>query len=74
MYKNDEKNIKLNVLSIGYKRFLIEIAFHYLFTSCFDKVLEENESLIHMSPIFAVVVESFPNHLHDFRKSNHIIR
>ena len=53
---------------------LIGIAFDYLFTPCFDKVLEKNESFIHMSPIFAVVVESFPNHLHDFRKSNHIIR
>ena len=45
----------------------------HLFASCFDEIFKENKCFIDMSPVLAVVVESLPHHLHDFRESRHVV-
>ena len=45
----------------------------YLFAPSFDEVLQQNQSFVNMSPVFAMIVESLPNHLHDFCEGHHIV-
>lgn len=45
----------------------------HLFGSGFDQVLEQQQCFVNMSPIFPVIIQSFPNHLHDFSERDNIV-
>lgn len=38
-----------------------------------DQVVEQGERLVDVAPVFAVVVEPFPDHAHDLTEGNHVV-
>jgi len=45
----------------------------HLFRAGLDQVLQQDECLVDVAPVLAVVVETLPDHLHDFREGHHIV-
>ena len=56
------------------KSFLIHLFPSHLFTAGLDQILQQHHRLVDMSPVLAVIVQSFPDHLHDLGESDHVIR
>ena len=44
------------------------------FAARLHDVVEQHESLVHVAPVLAVVVDAFPHHLHDLVERDHIVR
>ena len=45
----------------------------YLLTPGLDEILEEDEGLVDVPPVLAVVVEPLPDHLHDLGEGDHVV-
>ena len=60
----DEKQTFLSLLLLS----------SHLFTASLDQILQQHHRLVDMSPVLAVIVQSFPDHLHDLRESDHVVR
>ena len=49
------------------------VKYNYLFTACFNEIFKQDQSFVDMPPIFAMVVESFPDHLHYLWEGHYIV-
>ena len=45
----------------------------YLFTPGLNEIFKEDECLVDVSPVLAVVIESLPDHLHDLGEGDHVV-
>ena len=45
----------------------------YLLTPCLDEILEQDQSLVDVPPVLAVIVEPLPDHLHDLGEGDHVV-
>ena len=50
-----------------------EIIIFYLLTPGLDEILEEDEGLVDVPPVLAVIVEPLPDHLHDLGEGDHVV-
>mgnify|MGYP003353499831 CR=1 FL=1 len=58
--------------SVDGKDVFLALLGHFLI-ACLDQVVKEYKGLVHMSVVFAMVVESLPDHLHYLREGHHIV-
>ena len=45
----------------------------YLLTPGLDEILEQDEGLVDVPPVLAVIVEPLPDHLHDLGEGDHVV-
>ena len=45
----------------------------HLFTARLDDVVQQHQRFVHMAPVFAIVIQSFPDHLHDLCEGHYIV-
>lgn len=45
-----------------------------LFGAGFDQIFQQQQGLVHVAPVLAVIVRSLPDHLHNLRKGHHVVR
>ena len=45
----------------------------YLLAPGLDEIFQEDQCLVHVSPVLAVIVEPLPDHLHDLGEGDHVV-
>ena len=45
----------------------------YLFTASLYQILQKDQSLVNMSPVLPMVIQTLPDHLHYLREGHHVV-
>jgi hypothetical protein len=45
----------------------------HLLAASLDEILQQDEGLVDVAPVLAVVVQALPDHLHDLREGDHVV-
>lgn len=63
----------LEVLERLYGKYVFLTLVGHSLRTRLDEIIQQGQGFVNMSPVLPVVIESLPDHAHDFRKGHHVI-